>query len=85
LPVHVGGLTVNHGDLLHGDANGVIRIPHEIASEIPAVAAEFAAAERIILDYVQPTGSKSVTELAHRRQEFAAIVAKLSERVRKRR
>ena len=41
LPVNVGGLTVHNGDLLHGDVNGVTRIPLEIADEIPDVAAEF--------------------------------------------
>jgi regulator of RNase E activity RraA len=85
LPVNVGGLTVNHGDLLHGDANGVIRIPTDIAAEVPGVAAEFGAAERIILDYVQPTGEKQVGELTRRRKEFAAVIAKLAERVRRKR
>ncbi len=83
LPVHAGGLTVNNGDLLHGDANGVIRVPLEIATEIPGVASEFAGAERIILDYVQPTGPKQAAELANRRKEFAAVVAKMTERVRR--
>ena len=35
MPVHVGGLIVNNGDLLHGDVNGVTRMPIEIADEIP--------------------------------------------------
>lgn len=34
-PVTVGGLTVNPGDLLHGDKHGVIRVPHAIAPRIP--------------------------------------------------
>ena len=34
LPVRVGGLMVNHGDLLHGDANGVTNIPLDIAAEV---------------------------------------------------
>ena len=34
LPVRVGSLMVNQGDLLHGDANGVTNIPPEIASEV---------------------------------------------------
>jgi regulator of RNase E activity RraA len=81
LPVHVGGLTVNNGDLLHGDANGVARVPLEIATQVADIAAEFVAAERIILDYVQPPGAKDVAELVRRRKEFAAAVAKLTERV----
>jgi 4-hydroxy-4-methyl-2-oxoglutarate aldolase len=85
LPVHVGGLTVNNGDLLHGDANGVARIPLEIATQVADVAPEFVAAERIILDYVQPPGPKEVPELIRRRKEFAATVAKLIERVSRKR
>ena len=33
VPVHVGGMIVTPGDLLHGDGNGVTTIPHEIAAE----------------------------------------------------
>jgi regulator of RNase E activity RraA len=81
LPVHVGGLTVNNGELLHGDANGVGRIPVEIASEVADVAAEFVAAERIMLDYVQPAGPKEPAEFARRRKEFTSVVGKLAQRV----
>lgn len=85
LTVHVGGLTVNNGDLLHGDLNGIARIPLEIAGEIPDAAAEFVAAERTVLDYVQANGSKTITEFTARRKEFSAVVAKLTDRVRKKR
>jgi regulator of RNase E activity RraA len=84
MPVHVGGLTVNHGDLLHGDLNGVTRIPLEIAGEIPDAAAEFVAAERIVLDYVQASGPKAIAEFTARRKQFSAAVAKLTDRVRRR-
>ena len=83
MPVHVGGLTVSNGDLLHGDLNGVARNPLEIANEIPAVGTEFVAAERIVLDYVQSPGTKSVSEFTARRKEFAAVVAKLANRVKR--
>jgi hypothetical protein len=36
--VEVAGLKVRPGDLLHGDQNGLIRIPLEIATKIPDVA-----------------------------------------------
>ncbi|MDZ4817464.1 MAG: RraA family protein [Planctomycetota bacterium] len=81
LPVHVGGLTVETGELLHGDINGVTRIPQAIADEIPEVAVEFVKAERIVLDYVQGSGTKSVSEFAARRKEFGEAVAKLSAEV----
>jgi regulator of RNase E activity RraA len=81
LPVHVGGLTVNNGELLHGDANGVGRIPLEIASDVADIAAEFVAAERIMLDYVQPPGPKDLGQFTRLRKEFSSAVAKLSARV----
>src|SRR5262245_2713117 len=34
VPVHVGGVMVNPGDVLHGDCNGVTTIPNEIASAV---------------------------------------------------
>jgi regulator of RNase E activity RraA len=83
LPVRVGGLVVRPGDLLHGDANGVTNVPLQIAAEVADVGDEFVAAERIVLDYVQPPGTKSAGELAKRRQEFSAVVNKLTERVRR--
>jgi regulator of RNase E activity RraA len=85
LPVHVGGLTVNNGELLHGDVNGVTRIPLEIADEISDVATEFAAAEKIVIDYVRSPGAKTVAEFASRRKEFSAVVAKITERVQRKR
>lgn len=83
LPVRVGGLVVNHGDLLHGDANGVTNIPLEIASEIADIAQEFIDAEAIVLDYVRGSGPKTPEGLAASRKEFQAAVKKLVDRVRK--
>jgi regulator of RNase E activity RraA len=82
LPVRVGGLMVESGDLLHGDANGVTNIPLEIASEVADVAGEFVAAEAIMLDYVKAAGDKTNAEFARRRKEFQAVVAELSKRLR---
>jgi regulator of RNase E activity RraA len=48
--VHVAGLTVYPGDLLHGDRNGVTNIPPELASEVPDVCAEFLQHESVVLD-----------------------------------
>src|SRR5437588_901326 len=41
VPVHVGGIMVHPGDLLHGDRNGVTTIPAEIAPEVAGACAEF--------------------------------------------
>ncbi len=39
-PVTVAGLTVNPGDLLHADCNGVVQIPADIAPQVAAKAEE---------------------------------------------
>ena len=84
LPVRVGGLAVEVGDLLHGDANGVTSVPLPIASDLADVAAEFVQAEKIVLDYVQGPGPKTAAGLTEARKEFSAVVAKLRERLKKR-
>lgn len=80
--VRIGGLVVRQGDLLHGDANGVAAIPPEIAGELPEVAAEFAAAEHILIDYLQGPGEKTLAGLADARAGCAAAVDRLRRRVR---
>jgi regulator of RNase E activity RraA len=52
-PVHVGGVMVHRGDLVHGDRNGVTTIPLEVASEVAHACAEFMAAEAVVLDYLK--------------------------------
>lgn len=79
--IRVGGLVVSPGDLLHGDGDGVTSIPLDIASEIPAAAAEFVAAERILLDYAQAPGQKSTAELMNRRRGMGEAIAALRRRV----
>lgn len=85
MPVHVGGLPVSTGDLLHGDANGVTNIPIEIAADIADITQEFVDAEKIVLDYVNGSGSKTAAGLGAARKEYGAVVAKLTERIRPRR
>lgn len=82
VPVHVGGLPVTPGDLLHGDANGVTNIPHEIASEVAQVCEEFAAAENVVIAYVRG-GNVTPQGLAEARAEMGTRVKALGERVRK--
>lgn len=82
-PARVGGLIVNQGDLLHGDANGVTNIPLEIASDVADAAAEFVAAERSILDYVNGSGQKSIAGFTKGREEFSAVIKKLTDRIRR--
>ena len=48
-PVRIGGLSVLPGDLLHGDAHGVVNIPIEIASKIPSIAERLLDNERKLI------------------------------------
>lgn len=50
VPVTVGGLTVQPGDLLHGDKHGVIRVPHEVAARIPDAVEALERYERGIIE-----------------------------------
>lgn len=49
LPVKVGGVWINPGDLIHGDQHGVLTIPHEVADKVPEAAAGVEAEERQII------------------------------------
>jgi regulator of RNase E activity RraA len=53
VPIHVGGVTVAPGDLIHGDCNGVTTIPNVIASAVAQACPEFVAAESVVLDYAR--------------------------------
>jgi regulator of RNase E activity RraA len=82
--VRVGGLTVQPGDLLHADANGVVSIPIAIADEIPDAAAEFVLAEAILLDYLKQ-GPPEVKRFAEARQAMMDALGALGRRLRARR
>jgi 4-hydroxy-4-methyl-2-oxoglutarate aldolase len=51
--VDVGGLRIEPGELLHGDRHGLVKIPLQIASAIPGVAAAMAADERPLIQLCQ--------------------------------
>lgn len=82
--VEVGGVVVGVGDLIHGDANGVTTVPLAIADDLAAIADEFVAAENVIIDLVRD-GTPSLDELASAQAESKARIARLVERVKRRR
>ena len=49
IPVEIGGLKIQSGDLLHGDLHGVQSIPSSIAGKIPRAAAEIIAREQELI------------------------------------
>jgi 4-hydroxy-4-methyl-2-oxoglutarate aldolase len=53
VPVTIGHARVRPGDLLRGDADGVLAIPYEHEEQVLAVAAEIQAAENRIRDAVR--------------------------------
>jgi regulator of RNase E activity RraA len=80
VPVHVGGVAIHPGDLIHGDRNGVTTIPNGIASAVAHACAEFMAAEAVVLNYlkggrVDPKGFAA----AHKecRERIEALARKL--------
>ncbi len=84
LPVRVGGLMVNQGELLHGDANGITDIPIEIAADVADAADEFIAAEELMLNYVKSDEQKTVARFVELRKEFQSQVAVLRQRLTRR-
>jgi 4-hydroxy-4-methyl-2-oxoglutarate aldolase len=81
VPVHVGGLMVNPGDLLHGDLNGVTTIPHDIAAAVAQVCPEYYAAEGVVLDYLR-SGKIDPKGFAAARDECKNLLDKLARRLR---
>ena len=80
VPVHVGGITIYPGDLLHGDANGVTTVPNEIADQVAQSAAHFIEAEGYILDYLQ-SGNRNKTEWAESREAYSKKITELKEQI----
>jgi len=53
LPIKVGGLWVNPGDLVHADQHGVVTIPPDLAPRIPDAVAKIETTERRIISLCQ--------------------------------
>jgi regulator of RNase E activity RraA len=56
VPVTLEGLSVSPGDLLHGDANGLLTIPAEIADKVIDQVNRVRQAERDVLEFVRRPG-----------------------------
>jgi 4-hydroxy-4-methyl-2-oxoglutarate aldolase len=80
-PVHIGGLTVRPGDLLHADANGIVMIPNCIAEMVAEACGEFSAAECTAMKYLE---GESVTPDGYREvwEETKKQIEELSEKAR---
>ena len=79
IPVQVGGITICHGDLLHGDLNGVTTIPVDIAADIVEVADEFVAAEKGLLDYLTKTKNPTLAGYKDAHGEMVRIFGEITD------
>jgi len=52
VPVTIDGLIIESGDLLHGDINGVVKIPHEISAQTAEMALKIRQEESEMLAYI---------------------------------
>jgi 4-hydroxy-4-methyl-2-oxoglutarate aldolase len=82
VPVHVGGVTIHPGDLLHGDRNGVTTIPVEIAAAVAHACAEYVAAEAVVLDYLK-SGRIDPQGYAKARNECRDRIDALAQRLKR--
>jgi 4-hydroxy-4-methyl-2-oxoglutarate aldolase len=73
-PVEVAGLKIKPGDLLHGDLHGVVRIPLDIAADIPKTAALLHKREKIITAFCK-SKEFSVAGLARVIEETSPITS----------
>jgi regulator of RNase E activity RraA len=53
VPVVIDGVEIEPGDLLHGDGNGVVKIPQEIASRTAEMALKIRQEESDLLNYIK--------------------------------
>jgi regulator of RNase E activity RraA len=58
-PVRLGRLEVRPGDLVHGDVNGVVIVPAEIADDIPEAAQKILDREAEIISAAKEPGFKA--------------------------
>lgn len=65
VPVVVDGLYVEPGDIIHGDVNGVLKVPFEVADQLPALIDEIRSTERETFEFLR--GDRFTIDAALRR------------------
>ena len=61
-PGEVGGLKIQPGDLLHGDRHGIINVPQDLATKLPAVASRIMEKKQQVIELSKKPGA-SLEEL----------------------
>ena len=67
-PVEVGELKIQPGDLLHGDRHGIINVPQDLATKLPAVASRIMEKKQLVIDLSKKPGA-TVEELGQALRE----------------
>ncbi len=83
VPVRVGGVWINPGDLLHGDRNGVTTIPHELAALTAEGCAGFMDAEAVVLNYLR-AGNVTAAGYVAARDECKRRMGELGKKLKSR-
>ena len=82
VPVHVGGISIQCGDIIHADRNGVTTIPTGAARLVAQSCEEFMQAEAVILEYLK--GAKpNIEGFSKAQEECKNRIKKLGEKMRK--
>ncbi len=84
IPVQVGGVTVNPGDLLHADQHGFCIIPPEVAPHLGEACRGIEEAEHPLLELARSsafTVAKYSQALVELKQELAALSADFAQRI----
>jgi len=55
-PVEVGGLKIQPGELLHGDRHGIINVPQDLATHLPAVARSIVEKKQQVIELSKEPG-----------------------------
>ena len=56
VPVHIAGVTIRAGDLLHADENGLLTVPESGRERLPAMVEQVLSKERALLEFVRDGG-----------------------------
>jgi regulator of RNase E activity RraA len=56
-PVEVGGLTIQPGDLIHGDRHGIVTVPQELVPRLPAVARAIGEKKQQLIELTRKPGA----------------------------
>jgi regulator of RNase E activity RraA len=56
-PVEVGHLTIQPGDLIHGDRHGILTVPQELVPQLPAAARMIAEKKQQLIDLSRKSGA----------------------------